>query len=447
MNNVNFGSLDFGNMLNRRQNEWNQTLDGISRIGNAFNTYYDRRQAEEDRKRRWDSILELEKQGQDALDADQKYQDSIAEQEKLKGYIEAANDVNGRVDRAGKEYAEAVSNRGRILRSKERGAVVPEGAEYINNNGVEGYNFNDTEGKSHFAPMEGVRNGEYDGYGFVNGGSWANTVVDPYSTRIDRLGKLADDGNRINVDALKWKLGEEERKGLEYRKAGENAAMYRDPRYKAALATAKANNDPSVINQYYGQYASEEPMRQRNRTMEAIKNIPFNVDDKYGNMAKYLYNLSQVSQNPEDQEAYTTMLNGLITMKDQEFAARAEREREKTENDNLALDMNAFNNKNWTIADVGNKYRNVDINTLSKKELNALQDILRVKRSNVVNRATMDALKNAIEEGDKQNAELQRLFGIYGAYKVLGSINDSKRQKMLEEQLKFVQPQISGSGW
>lgn len=437
MNTMNFNSLDFSNMLNRRNNDWNNTLQGIDKAGRAFTEYYDRRKAEEERKRKWDSILDIEKRGQDAINADDAYNNSIAEQERLKGYIDTANGMNARRRETEAEYKKALEGQRRYLDSIRRGGMsVPEGAEYINDGGVEGYNFNTADGRRMFAPMSGIENGEYGQYGFGGGRSaWESAFIDPYEDRVGKFSRELEENPEVNVDALKWKLGEEQGRSIGYRKAGENAEMYRDPRYQAALAKAKADGNPDALDKYINQWSSEEPARMSRRTMEAVRNIPIDVSE-YGPTASMLRDALSKAQTPEEQRAYMSMLYGVMSQIDQQKLSD-DRERQQKDLDNrFAVSMRDYNNRDWSLADLGGKLRNIDIDGLSRNEIVSLQKELGVKPTGRKDNATIDAIQRAIAANDELNEYENNLFNEYGASRVIGTINDNKRQKALEDLMK-----------
>lgn len=436
MNVNNFSSLDFSNMLNRRQNDWNQTMDSVGGLGKAFGDYYDRKLAEDERKRKWDSILEIEKMGNEAMDADDRYNESVARQDELRRNIETANGMNERRRGIEAEYQKALGGQRRYMDSVRRGATMPEGAEYVNNGGVEGYNVDMGNGNKVFAPMEGVENGEYRDYGFGGGrGEWGRAVMDPYEDRVARLSRELEENPEVNVDALKWKLGEEENRSVGYRKAGENADMYRDPRYRAALAAAKADGNPEALNRYINQWSSEYPQRQSEKTMNAIRNMPIDVSE-YGPTARMLREAISNAQTPEEQRAYMSMLYGVMSQVDQQRMADERESRERSKENRFALAMRDYNNKDWSLADLGGRLRNIDINGLSSNEIVSLQKELGVKPTGRKDNATIDAIQRAIAANDELNEYENNLFNDYDASRVIGAINDSKRQKQLEELLK-----------
>lgn len=345
MNIINFSPLDYGNMMRRYNSDWDNTLSGMNAMGESI-------KEANDRQRKWDSVIALERQGQEAVEAQRKYNESLERQRELQGYIDTNNEANRRngmlIDEWNRLYDKGMNN-GVVDARGRKGFYDPTGNNYTVVN---------DDGSSETYGIEGIRNGlwEKDGLIYSNVGR-----TDDEQRRMDEINGLIGNSSPVDNSGLEWKLARERQNGLNYKKAGQNAAMYQDPRYLAALETAKANNDPSAIYNYMNQWKSEEPGRMRMETMSRMRN-GYNFDaGRYGDMASYLYNIMRNTDSPEEFYSAMTMLNGIVAQRDQYDLSMREREDEQKREDRYAEAMHDFNSRDWTDARFAREIKNLDI--------------------------------------------------------------------------------------
>ena len=427
MNVINFSPLDYGNMMRRYNSDWDNTLSGMNAMGESI-------KEANDRQRKWDSVIALERQGQEAVEAQRKYNESLERQRELQGYIDTNNEANRRNgmlrDEWNRLYDKGMNN-GVVDARGRKGFYDPTGNNYTVVN---------DDGSSETYGIEGIRNGlwEKDGLIYSNVGR-----TDDEQRRMDEINGLIGNSSPVDNSGLEWKLARERQNGLNYKKAGQNAAMYHDPRYLAALETAKANNDPSAIYNYMNQWNGEEPYRLQQESLHGLDDIDFGDVSGYGPMAMIAKQAFERSRTYEGKMNALNMLNGIVSQQEQYRQGRLERASERERADSIAKAVDDFNNKDWSKAYI--YQRAVQDLALVQQNPKLMGRFL--KNYGLRDRSQIDDfMSNLKKEYDKYNDERSALMSAWGPSEVLGQIRQNNNDKAMEDYYKAMRYGQSSGG-